>query len=241
MITHSIPNGEAAPKNASGGQAPGCPAPVNQGRHGPFRVPLYVAARCQGAGVDPGAVPRGARARWLRGALLLPDARPAGARCRRQCAAQGNRDVDRALFALFGGARAAFGGALWHERGVEDRRRGEGDPHRAAENVTPASRTRSPLSAWATSFRSGSLGASARNSRRPPRRSARSRSSWAPGERRKVRMEHGNDDEQRQRTRCRWRTGSSYSRAHPPCGRVPRCALRRRLCRRHVRRRRLHP
>ena len=61
-------------------------------------------------------------------------------------------------------------------------------------------------------------GAFARNSRRPPRRSARSRSSWAPGERRKARMEHGNDDEQRQRTRCRWRTGSSYSRAHPPCG-----------------------
>ena len=88
---------------------------------------------------------------------------------------------------------------------------------------------------------SGSRDAFARNSRRPPRRSARSRSSSAPGERRKVRMEHGNDDEQRQRTRCRWRTGSSYSRAHPPCGRIARCALRRRLCGRHVRRRRLQP
>ena len=46
--------------------------------------------------------------------------------------------------------------------------------------VTPASRTRSPLSALVTSFRSGSRDVSARNSRRPPRRSARSRSGWAP-------------------------------------------------------------
>ena len=33
---------------------------------------------------------------------------------------------------------------------------------------------------WVTSFRSGSRDVSARNSRRPPRRSARSRSGWAP-------------------------------------------------------------
>ena len=37
----------------------------------------------------------------------------------------------------------------------------------------PASGTRSPLPVLATSFRSGSRAASARNSRRPPRRSAR--------------------------------------------------------------------
>src|SRR3981189_3538501 len=134
MVTHSIPDGEAAPKNASAGQAPECPAPVNQGRHGSFRVPLCAAARCQGAGVDSGPLPRGPRARRLRGALLLSDTRPAGTRRRRQCAAQGNRDADRGLFTLFGGARTAFGGPLWHERGVEDRRRGEGDPHRTAEN-----------------------------------------------------------------------------------------------------------
>ena len=218
MITHSIPNGEAAPKNASGGQAPGCPAPVNQGRHGPFRVPLCVAARCQGAGVDSGTVPRGARTRWLRRALLLSDPRPAGAGRRWKCAAPGNRDVDRALFTLFGGARAAFGRPLWDERGVEDRRRGEGDLHRTAEN-SRRHQGRDRLCRPGPQVSDlGVLGAFARNSRRPPRRSARSRSSWAPGERRKVRMEHGNDDEQRQRTRCRWRTGSSYSRAHPPCG-----------------------
>ena len=62
MITHSIPDGEAAPKNASAGQAPECPAPVNQGRHGPFRVPLCVAARRQRAGVNSGVVPRVLRA-----------------------------------------------------------------------------------------------------------------------------------------------------------------------------------
>src|SRR6476646_7276367 len=133
MITHSIPDGEAAPKNASEGHAPECPAPVNQERHGPFCVQLCVAARRQRAGVDSGIVPRGARARRVRGTLLLPDAGPAGARCRRQRAAEGNRDVDRALFSLLGGTRTAFGCTLWHERGVEDRRRGEGDPHRAAE------------------------------------------------------------------------------------------------------------
>src|SRR5262249_10410547 len=100
----------------------------------PLRVPLHLAPRCQGPGVDPGAVPRGARARRLRGPLLLSDARPARARRRRQCVAQGDRDVDRALSALFGGARAVFGGALRHERGVEDRWRGQGDPHRTAQD-----------------------------------------------------------------------------------------------------------
>src|SRR4029077_1184357 len=51
-----------------------------------------------------------------------------------QCAAPGNRDADRALSTLFRRARAVLRGALWHERGVEDRRRGQGDPHRAAQN-----------------------------------------------------------------------------------------------------------
>src|SRR5262244_468018 len=144
MITHSVPCGDAASKTAPAGAArvpvaraavtPKRPAGVNQGRHGPLRVPLHLAPRCQGPGVDPGAVPRGARARRLRGPLLLSDARPARARRRRQCVAQGDRDVDRALSALFGGARAVFGGALRHERGVEDRRRGQGDPHRTAQD-----------------------------------------------------------------------------------------------------------
>src|SRR6266436_2869353 len=143
MITHSVPCGDAASKTASAGaarvawaRAPGArkrPAGVNQGRHGPLRVPLHLAPRYEGPGVDPGAIPRGARARRLRGPLLLSDARPARARRRRQCVAQGNRDADRTLSALFGGARAVFGSALRHERGVEDRRRGQGDPHRTAQ------------------------------------------------------------------------------------------------------------
>src|SRR6266436_711331 len=143
MITHSVPCGDAASKTASAGaarvawaRAPGArkrPAGVNQGRHGPLRLPLHLAPRYEGPGVDPGAVPRGARARRLRGPLLLSDARPARARRRRQCVAQGNRDADRTLSALFGGARAVFGSALRHERGVEDRRRGQGDPHRTAQ------------------------------------------------------------------------------------------------------------
>src|SRR5262245_25380851 len=97
MITHSIPCGDAAPNTALAGDArivgargqtvPGQPAKdfgpawvphwANQGRYGPFRVPLHLASRCQGAGVDPGAVSRGARARRLRRTLLLSDARSA--------------------------------------------------------------------------------------------------------------------------------------------------------------------
>src|SRR5215468_10042811 len=144
MITHSVPCGDAASKTASAGaareawaRAPGAPkrpAGVNQGRHGPLRVPLQLAPRYEGPGIDPGAVPRGARARRLRGPLLLSDARPARARRRRQRVAQGNRDADRTLSALFGGARAVFGGALRHKRSVEDRRRGQGDPHRPAQD-----------------------------------------------------------------------------------------------------------
>src|SRR5262252_1218405 len=145
MITHSVPCGDAASKTAPAGPArvpvaraavtPKRPAGVNQGRHGPLRVPLHLAPRCQGPGVDPGAVPRGARARRLRWPLLLSDARPARARRWRQCVAQGDRDADRALSALLGGARAVFGGALRHERGVEDRWRGQGDPHRTAQDA----------------------------------------------------------------------------------------------------------
>src|ERR1700716_1408494 len=97
MITHAIPYGGAAHKTAPAGVArtfrargrtvPGQPASdpglarvphwVNQGRYGPLRVPLHLASRCQGASVDPGAFPLGARARRLRGALLLSHARPA--------------------------------------------------------------------------------------------------------------------------------------------------------------------
>src|SRR5262249_6403948 len=45
------------------------------------------------------------------------------------------RGADRALFTLFGRARAILRGALWHQRGVEDRRRGTGDPDRAAQDA----------------------------------------------------------------------------------------------------------
>src|SRR5262249_10524559 len=143
MITHSVPRGDAASKTAFAGAArvavararvaPKRPAGVNQGRHGPLRVPLHLAPRYEGPGVDPGAVPRGARARRLRRPLLLSNARPTRPRRRRQCAAQGNPDADPALSDLFGGARAMFGGALRHERSVEDRRRGQGDSHRTAQ------------------------------------------------------------------------------------------------------------
>src|SRR6266540_2419199 len=146
MITHVIPYaGTVLEPSRHGPACAGadiCAAPAEakpeqpaglMGRHGPVCVALHAAARREGAGVDPGAIPRGADARRLRGPLLLPDAGPAGARCRRQCAAGGNRSADRALRALFGAARAICGGALRDERSFEDGWRGEGDAHRAAE------------------------------------------------------------------------------------------------------------
>src|SRR5262245_47032354 len=141
MIPHVIPYAGVAIDPSRHGPAwagadaevkPGQPA-GRMGRHGPVRVALHIAARRKGAGVDPGAVSRGADARRLRRSLLLSGAGPAGARCRGQCAPGGDRSADHALRALFGAARAVCGGALWHERSAEHRRRGEGDPDRATE------------------------------------------------------------------------------------------------------------
>src|SRR5262245_7378466 len=129
MITHIIPYSGEALDPAWHGQSGG----LSKGCHGPLCLPLYAAARCEGSGIDPGTVPCGARARRLRRALLLSGARPTGARCRRQCAAQGDRDADRTLRALFGGARAVLGDALFDQRNPESRWRGQGGPDRAAE------------------------------------------------------------------------------------------------------------
>src|SRR3984893_16409840 len=102
--------------------------------HGPLRVQLHVAPRCQGAGVDSGTLPCGSRPRRLRGPLLLSYPRPTGARRRRGCAAQGDREPGRAFPALFGRAGGFLRGALRHERDVEDRRGGEGDPLRGPQD-----------------------------------------------------------------------------------------------------------
>src|ERR1043166_5416034 len=102
--------------------------------HGPLRVQLHVAPRYQGAGVDSGALPRGARPRRFRGPLLLSNVRPAGARCRGECAAQGDREPRGALPALFGRTGGFFRGALRHERDAQDRRRGESDPLREPQD-----------------------------------------------------------------------------------------------------------
>src|SRR5215831_15026119 len=97
--------------------APG--ACVRGRRDEPLRGELHVAARCQGTGFDSGPVPASARPRWIRWALLLPDARPTRARRRRQCPAGGDRAVDRELSALFGRTGGTVGGAVWDERDAE--------------------------------------------------------------------------------------------------------------------------
>src|SRR5262249_24407817 len=88
-------------------------------RDEPLPCELHVAARCQGAGFDSGPVPASARPRWIRWALLLPDARPTRARRRRQCPVGGDRAVDCELSALFGRTGGTVGGAVWDERDAE--------------------------------------------------------------------------------------------------------------------------
>ena len=139
MISHNFPNRDTAlsslglPGNAghsSRASASDCVRSVRSAGHGPLRVELHIAARLQGARVDPWSVSLGARPRRLRGSLLLSGAGSAGDRRRRECADGGDRGVDRALSALFGRARAVRACALRHERDAQDRRRGPGDPDR---------------------------------------------------------------------------------------------------------------
>src|SRR6266700_1191274 len=98
------------------------------GRHGSFRLQFHAAPRCEGPGVDPGVLSRGAGAGRVRRALLLSGDGPAGGGRRRQRAARRDRGADNGLSALFGRARRIRAGALWDERDAEDRRRGPGDP-----------------------------------------------------------------------------------------------------------------
>src|SRR5262249_27751676 len=89
---------------------------------------------CQGAGVDSRAVSGSSRPRRFRGSLLLSHVRPAGARRWGECAAQGDREFGGAFPALLRRARGFFGSPLRHERDVEDRRRGQGDPLREPQD-----------------------------------------------------------------------------------------------------------
>src|ERR1700734_4279589 len=78
--------------------------PRDEERDGPFCVPLHAAPRCQGSRLGAGAVSRRAVARRLRRLVLLSSPRPAGARCRRQCAVDRDRGADGGLAAFFGPA-----------------------------------------------------------------------------------------------------------------------------------------
>ena len=192
-----------------------------EGRDGPVRVPLPAPAGRQGAGFCAGLFPRRIGARRLRRALLPSGARPAGARCRRQCASHRNRGADCRLLALFRRARAVFTFALWHQRDAEDRWRGPRGAHRHAQGACrhyrygDIRRARPQVSnLGAQPLSCGTRG----GHREGPRIQSRH---WEPGWRRQNRSEHGNDDGQRQQ-RCRWRTGPSRSRARPPRRRLAR-------------------
>src|SRR5215510_3143882 len=149
MIAHNIPHTGADLAPCVG---LACRAavfwPGQLGRHGPVCVELHAASRRQGSGVDTGAVSRSARARRVRGHLLLSGVGPAGARCRWSCAHGGDRNLDRGLCTLFGRTRAARGGALWHQRGAQARRRGPGDTAGRAQGACRNCRCSDVCGSW---------------------------------------------------------------------------------------------
>src|SRR5262245_56679907 len=145
MISHHLPLGRVLGEGpggfrsdaASPGSVPvalSAPVVCVRGRRDePLRGELHVAARRQGTGLDSGTVPASTRPRWVRRTLLLPDARPASSRRRRQCPVGGDRAFDCELSALLGRTRGTVGGAVWDERDTEYRRRGPCDPERTAQ------------------------------------------------------------------------------------------------------------
>src|SRR5580692_539710 len=146
MVAHLSPPAVATLKSGPGRAVTGAGAqgvsplgwqtglPLDEERDGPVCVPLHAAPRCQGSRLGAGAVSRRAGARRFRWLVLLSGPRPAGARCRRQCAADGDRSADRGFFALFGPARKVFAGVLWHQRDAQDRWRGPRSAHRLFES-----------------------------------------------------------------------------------------------------------
>src|SRR5580704_12864040 len=146
MIAHSLPQTLATLKSGLGHALGGEDAkgvgplgwqsglPRDEGRDGPVRVPLHAATRCQGSRLGAGAFLRGPRARWLQWLVLLSGVRSPGARCRRQCAADGDRGADCGIAALFGPARTILAGVLRYQRDTEDRRRGPCSAHRDLES-----------------------------------------------------------------------------------------------------------
>ena len=169
MIAHCFPSTAVVLKHDCRGRPW-----VSKGRHGPFPVALHAASRRQGTGLDPGAVPRGAGARWLRGRVLLSRPRSAGARCRRQCAAGGDRDADRALSRPI---RRSASSSPPRSTATSEILKIDGEGRVV---LTEPLKTHAGdhgrghvCRVLVTNFKSGSRAAFARNSRRPPRRSAR--------------------------------------------------------------------
>src|SRR5512139_45196 len=114
-----------SPKTVSG-----CVRSVGSAGHGPLRGEFHVAARLQGACLDPRCISLSARPRWLRGSLLLSGTGSARDRCWRQRVDGGDRSLDRSLRAVFGRARAVRLGAVRDQRDVEGRWRGSGGVER---------------------------------------------------------------------------------------------------------------
>ena len=121
------------------------------------------------------------------------------------------------FFALFGGARTVFGSALFDQRDPQDRQRGQGGALGTAQDARRDHRRSVVRRSWPQVSDLGARPLS-RGTRGGHREGPRAQAAAGlPGRGRRVRTEHGNDGGQRQHhTCCRWRTGSSHSRARPP-------------------------
>src|SRR6202167_3373064 len=140
MITHSIPEAPTAREESASGKGgcrggpPGAQGPCSHRLYAPLCLHPRPAIGHQGARVGAGFIPRGIAARRVRRFVLLPGVGPAGARCRRQRLAGGDRNAHRAVSTLFRTTRAVFARALWHERNTQDRWRGPRCAERSAQS-----------------------------------------------------------------------------------------------------------
>ena len=105
------------------------------GRPRSFRLAFCEQARRQGAGFDPGAVPLGSHARWIRGPLCPSLARHGGARLRWQRAVEGDRRSSRNAPALFDRTGRLLDRAHWHERDPQNRSGRADQSRRAGEGA----------------------------------------------------------------------------------------------------------
>ena len=214
MIAQEIPHEGRCARSAARSSAP-APAMAALGlaggrAHGSLPLALRQPFRRQGAHLGAGAVSGGSGQGRVRRAVRSARARCAGARLRRQGAAQGNRRAARIEAALLARARGPGDGAAWRERDPAPRFRGAHRPGRAPARRLGADRRSGLRRPWPQVSDLGAV-----SLRRASRGGQGSRAAAAGGTRRQGEGGGAHESGPRRRQDRRRRTG-------PPCSRAPR-------------------